>query len=206
MNLGQLRSSVYLRTAIPLNDGLITPTRVNDSINEAMHAINAAQDWEWLQATETITTVAGTQLYPPAANWMRSLDLRHTDDRTLIWWDPFELRERWALIAGGEPIEWAINVNQILLRPIPDGQYNLVHTYLIEDPDLVSDGDEPLIPTSEQSAITEYASYLVLRSDSENPRAQMAQQAYAAWLASALQKRRRVDRPFRIRVRQGYDL
>ncbi len=206
MNLGQLRSEVYSRSGIPLNDGLITASSVTSAINEAMHSVNAEESWEWLQAVETINTVAGQDLYTPAANWRQSLDLRHTDDRTLNWWNPFELRTRWALIAGGEPIEWAINVNQILLRPIPDGVYPIVHTYLIMDPDLVADGDSPLVPASEHSAIIEYATYLVLRRDSENPRAQLAQQAYTTWLAQERGKRLRVVRPYRVRVRQGYDL
>ncbi len=179
---------------------------MNDAVNEAMHYLNAASDWPWLQAKESINTIAATDLYTPAANWQRSLDLRHADDRTLINWDPFKLRERWALIAAGQPSEWAIDVDQILLRPIPDGIYPLVHTYLITDPDLVSDSDVPLVPSSEHYAIVEFSTYLALRRDAENPRAQLAQQAYNAWQADALQKRRRVDKPWRVNVRQGSDL
>lgn len=201
-----MRAAVYVRLGVSTSDGLLTAAAINDAINEASHSLNAEMDWEWLQAVETITTVAGTDLYTPAANWQRTIDLRLSDDRTMPFFSPMKLRERWALMGSGEPAEWAIDVNQILLRPVPAGVTAMRHTYLINDPDLTADSDIPLVPASEHYAIVELATVLTLRRDSSNPRATLAQAAYDAWLARARAKRRRVDRPYKVNVRRGYGL
>ncbi len=215
MNLGQLRTATYTRCGTSTTDGLLTATSMTDAVNEAMHSLNAEMDWEWLQAAETITTIAGTDLYTPgggtfingaAGTWMRTLDIRHSDDRSMDFWDGPSLRERWALVAATEPLEWGVEVNQVILRPIPDGVYTLRHTYLVNDVDLSADGDVPLVPTSEHYAIVELATVLALRRDVQNTRVQMAQAAYDAWLTRARNKRLRVNRPHKVRVRQGYDL
>ena len=206
---------MYVKIGVATTDGLLTSAAINDCVNEAMHAINAETSWPWLQASEQINTIGGTDTYTPGAGsllhgavgaWDRTLDIRFTDDRSLSEYEPFELRERWALVQNGEPFNYAIDVDLLIFRPIPDSVYALRHTYIIQDPDLVGDSDTPLIPAAHHMAIVEHAAYVALRRDQEEPRAQAALAAYQAWLQQQRVSRRRSDKPWRVRVRAGYEL
>ncbi len=212
MNLTALTQAVYNRAGVATTDGLITSAVVLDAINEALHALEMDGDWPWLQKNQLFATVAGTGTYSMPADWMRTLDVRFdtTDgvepDSTILSQEPFELLERWAMVANGSPSEWSVLDDQLVLRPIPDAVYQIRHTYLRPEIDLASGSDTPIMPANEHMGLVQYATYIVLRRDNEDPRANQAWTAYQAWVARDRSKRRRVLKPWKVHVRDGYQL
>jgi hypothetical protein len=206
VNLGQIRNTAYLRAGVSTADGLITTAMVNDAINEGNHAFELEEDWPWLEALAAITTVAGTDGYAHPADWSRTLDVRLGDDTTLTEQNPYKLKERWAGVANGQPVEYGVYNDVITLRPIPDGVYTVNHTYIKQEPELVLDTDTPLSPVDMHTGLAEYAAWIILRRSAEDARAQQAWAAWQAWLARTRDNRRRVNTPGKINVREGYEL
>ncbi|HET6875847.1 MAG TPA: hypothetical protein VFH70_13760, partial [Acidimicrobiales bacterium] len=142
MNLSAMEAAVYARLGVDSTDGLLTPTVIDGFINDANHQIELAHDWPWLQATETIATVSGTDTYTPGSTgalWHRTVELRDgIDAMVLERYSATELDDRWLPQEMGRPREFAIYGDQIILRPVPDGVYNIVHRYIRQEPDLVN--------------------------------------------------------------------
>lgn len=209
MNLAQIRSRIYSRTGLAPSDPQLTTVAANEFANDAMHMIEAAQDWPWLQKMVTFTTTGGVDTYAsstfaPDGDWLRSRELIVPGDRPMEHYDLWELDSRWPLTtATGRPYEWAIDTDQIVLRPVPDGVYVVNHHYLRTEPDLVADTQSPLMPAKFHAAIAELGAWLALRQDHEEPRAAAALQAYQQWERNMRDDTRRFSSPGRVRVRPG---
>ena len=48
MNLSQMRDEVYNLTGFPVNDGLVTPDKVDGHTNRALRHIGNMRPWRWL--------------------------------------------------------------------------------------------------------------------------------------------------------------
>jgi hypothetical protein len=210
MNLTQMQAAVYARLGVDTTDGMLTPALVNGFINDANHQIELMHDWPWLQDVETITTVAGTDSYSPgAANadtfaWHRTIELRDGLDATVLErFSITELDDRWQPNEQGKPREFAIYGDKIILRPVPDSVYSVIHRYLRQEADLVSGSDTPSMPAATHAAIVELATYLALRRDRNDPRAQGAQAAFASWMSQLQIDKRRYTTPGKVRTRPG---
>ena len=76
MDLVTMRTAVRTRLGNPSTDGFYSDAQLTDLINESLQAISTEDDWPWLQASETINTVAGTRAYTPATGaWIRTKQL-----------------------------------------------------------------------------------------------------------------------------------
>ena len=212
MNLTQLRSAIYLQTGLDEDDGLITPTVLNGFINRALHAVEAEGTWPWLQCSETIVTVANQDTYTPGAyvtnplwDWNRTSELRVLENEadTLNWKGPSELDDKWDLDEIGPPEDFTVYQDQIIVRPIPDGVYNIVHRFERAEIDLVAETDTPALPPQFHEVLVEYGAYLCFRRSRETERMQEALNAYNAWIAKMRARSlRRADLPGRVRVRK----
>lgn len=216
MNLTQLQASVYNRLGVDSSDGLLTPAVINAFINDANHQIELMHDWPWLQTDETITTVAGQDSYTPGAFntahdangntliWHRTDELRDGVDATVLERQSnTELDDRWRPTDMGKPREWAVYKDQIILRPVPDNVYTIVHRYVRQENDLVNTTDLPSMPASAHAAIADLATFLALRRDRNDPRAQAAEAAFNTWMAGLQLDKKRYKTPGRVRIRPG---
>ena len=201
MNRSQLREAVYNRIGVDSTDGRMTTTVLDGFINDALHWVETERAWPWLQATTTITTVAGDGDYAVPSDWLKTRYLRIDED------SPFQVREIGELellypdaSETGQPREYAIEGDAVLVRPIPDGVYTIVHRYIKRESDLTSDGQSPLMPASFHTIIVAAATYLALRSTRENERAALAWQEYQEWRQRMLDDARRTTRPARIKT------
>lgn len=209
MNLAQLRGGVYARAGQQTNDPVFTQQVINGYINDAMHMVEADQDWPWLDATTTFTTQAGVDTYPmstfaPNGDWARTHYLIVGQQRPMARFSMEELDSRWpASTMTGQPFEWAVDTDQLVVRPVPDAAYTIKHRYLRGEPDLIGDAQSPLMPAKFHAAICELATWLALRSDREDPRAVACFQAYQQWQTRMKDDRRRASSPNRVRIRPG---
>ena len=211
MNLTQLRRAIYIQTGLNVNDGLVTPEVINSFVNRALHAYEAEGGWPWLQCSEVIPTVSGVDTYTPGAyvtnplwDWNRTSELRvmQNEADVLEWKSPTELDDKWNFDDIGPPEDFTIFSDQIVLRPIPDGAYNILHRFERAEIDLVAETDVPTLPPQFHEVLVEYGSYLVFRRSRETERMQEALNAYNAWIAKMRARSlRRADLPGRVRVR-----
>lgn len=208
MNLGQMRTRLYHQCGIATTDATVTTESATEHLNAAMHMIEAAHDWPWLWRRDTITTVAGAtidthDLYSPAADWIRTKQLRISPYQPMVRMEVHELEDQWPDTTQGLPSSWAVDADHIRIRPFPDAEYTIRHLYVRIEPDLSADTQSPLMPAKFHSAIVEGATWLALRSDREDVRGAAAKAEYDRWLTVMRDDDRRSSSPGRVRVRPG---
>jgi hypothetical protein len=117
-------------------------------VNECLATIDSEADWPWNQQVGTLITVAGTHLYTPTAGWVRTDVLTHPDHGPLGFVSLEELARRWGDVTeqGTFPLWYSEAGGQLDLRPTPSTAATLVHVYYATEPELIDDGDEPLLP------------------------------------------------------------
>lgn len=180
MNLTALRTAVRTRLGVPTNDALFTDTVVTSLINAALHAIETKHDWEWLEADETLATVASqTYVAPTDTDWLRTISC------TISGRVPLERRTitELDLMLGdsGTPRYWGVFNRKIELRPVPSAILSIKHRFVQAEPDLVSDSDTPLMPASFHTSIVELAAHYGFRRSKNLPAAGAALSDYQAW-------------------------
>jgi len=212
MNREQIRHGVYDRLGVDSSDAEL-PTEVIDRlINDALHYIEVREDWPWLQypaapSTPNVPTVANQDTYAMPADWLRVSEVVLIDaggnKQPLDMYSPRELDDRWPSSETGMPQEWAIYGDQLMVRPVPDGVYQLIVRYIRREPDLLDDAQVPLMPNSFHAAICEIAAWMAFRRSSQDERATDCWEAWQQWEAQMVGHRRRFRGPSRVRVRPG---
>lgn len=202
MNLAESRDAVYLRTGYSSDDGLLTPERVTQCLRSALNFIASEHDWDWLQATETLTTTANTAYVTPGSTWVRTTHLTGPSnaDVTRVGWTDYR---SYPASSTGQPTTWSDRFGRLYLWPVPDGSYALTHDFIRTETTLLADTDEPLMPDQFQDGWIEYAAYLALRRVGESDKAGEALGAYQEWQRVTADNRRRSKGPYYVRVRPG---
>lgn len=181
MNLAQIVESVYQRSGLTVDDPVATKTKVIGYVNEALRAISTARPWPWLQVTAFLTTTAGQDTYDAPSPWTKTLALVDPDEGQLDRVSRDEADVKWNATSRGHPEAWTYFADKLLIRPVPDGRYQLIHRYTIPEPDIGSDLDVPRMPAQFHDAIVEKAAAITLRSTRESGRAAEADAAYKEW-------------------------
>lgn len=202
MNRGQIRTAIYARLGVPTTDGLQDSTTVNNAINDALHHVESEADWPWLQASETLTTAAGDDTYTPAATWVRTKRLRVADYEPMQPCTPIELDDLHPDSSHrAQPTHFAVVEGVLVVRPVPDGVYSLLHLFTKTETDLTDDAHSPLLPARFHPAIVEYACFVLHRRARQAAEAAGALAAYEGWLRRMHDDRRRTTGPSKVRVR-----
>lgn len=204
MNLAALRDQVRTRTNTSSTDATLDAATINAFINSANLQIASDADWPWRQTSTTFSTVAGTDTYTPPTDWLRTKSLKVANENPMRLLSIIDLDQRWYDSTGrGLPREYAIEADQIVIRPIPDGIYVVTHRYVKVEPILDTDDDIPLMPAQFQFAIVELAAYLGHRRMGNTNDADVALSAYKEWRNRMVSEHTRTMVPKRVRVRPG---
>ena len=202
MTREELVAAVRLRLGTPDADQLLTDAVIEAAVNEALQEIAAEHDWPWLEASETITTVAGTDTYDVDSEWVRTRHLKPSDDLPLERYPIVMLDDLFPLpTTSGRPVAFAIEQSQLVLRPIPDRVMTLTHRFYKAEPELDGDMDVPLMPAQFHPAIAELATHIVLKRSREDARSAAALESYGRWLSKMHRHRRKHAGPIRTRSR-----
>lgn len=147
MELSDMRTAVRHRAGIDAADGMATDAVLDGFINGAIRQFAMMQDWDWNWASETINTVAGTDIYARAAD-ARKTDIvaNTTTGDTLGQVSKRQGLSYTDLGRTGPPRFWYVQGGQLHIVPIPDRTYALKHIYVATEPTLSLDTDEPDIP------------------------------------------------------------
>lgn len=196
MNLAAFRTAVNRRTGEAFDTDALT-----ELVNHALAAIAAEQDWPWLEAEDTFSTVADQADYAMPADWARTRAVT-------IDGDDIELSSARDYTYHGEtglPVRFQVVADKLRLVPTPGATtYDVIHRYVRTEPALALDGDSPLLPVAFHPAVVEYASYLVMLRTGNAKRADEFFRSWSLWRDRMKDSRRRSVRRHRIRVRSRH--
>ncbi len=112
-------------------------------INRALRQISSEAEWPWNQGSETISTVADTIAYTPAAAWTKTIRLSY-DNRDL---HEYQARDAQQFANdNGKPVGFYIEEDEIHFVPVPDGVYSVTHVYQGLETALVAGSSAPALP------------------------------------------------------------
>lgn len=206
MNLGELRNFVYSNLGGEDNvdyDANMAVVHINRHVNQALDEISSEHDWPWLDAVETINTVAGTAGYTPVATWLRTKQVRIAEEYPMRLVTLADLETQWPSSDRGMPGIFTIFASQIVFRPIPDAVYVVTHRYTRTEVDLSTDSDTPLMPAQFHSAIVARATVLAARRLGRWQLANVHTPDVERWSKLMRDDQRRSRGAVRVKVRPG---
>lgn len=197
----ELITALETRIGNPSTDGFFSTAQKLDLVNEGLQVVSTEADWPWLQTVGTITTVAGTAAYAVAS------DYAHTKKLYISGYDPLEYQglaesDSAASVDRGQPTNYTIYDEDIILRPTPDAVYSVLHQFMKQEP-AVAAGTSPIMPTQFHYVIVAKAAELAHMRQGYMDRAANQNREYKEWLARMLDYRRRTRASVSRRVRPG---
>lgn len=204
MKYGELVSAVYNLSGYSTDDGLVTPAVVGGAVNEALAEIAAERDWPWLRASATITTVVGTTSYAVPTDWTRTDRIVDaTTGEPLERWDAEQLEQMWADDSGLVQA-FAVDLEQVVLRPVPDRVRAYTHFYVRVEKTLASDNETPYLPAQFSYAAVALAESRAHEAGRNLDRMQAARDRYnKVWRVRMMDDATRARGPLRISIRPG---
>lgn len=196
-----LDGKVLNRLGTASSDTRLTQTVRFEAINEALQQICLEHDWPWLLTSETITTVAGTSSYSLASDFVRSKSFVET--ATGLELAQLSTVESDQIIFRGRPSIYTLAGSSVLLKPIPEGVYSILHRYYKVEPVLTTGAGIPLVPLLYSRGVVEFAAMLLAKEIRETDRALEAERDYGSWLKRAQDNIHQSREPLRIRIRRG---
>jgi hypothetical protein len=202
----QLREKVRLRVGSPSGDQFITNDVLDDAINQAVMQIDAEYFWPWLEKTQTITTVSGTDTYslPTDFRASRSLVIQASDGGKTIMYNVAPAQALAKVSTDiGLPQGYAISGSSLILLPTPGASYAITHLYYRMSPMLTAEQDSPLIPDQWHPAIIAAAASVVASREELRGQKDAADADVAQWIRRMRNALRRSTGPVVPRVRSN---
>ena len=190
MNVGQLLTEIEGRTGVAYDRA-----RMLSVLNEALQSIAGEQNWDWLEATATLTG-NGTSSYTLPADF-------HAARALVVDENPMPMVPVGDIDVDTQNYGWTINAGELVVAPAPATGATLVLRYVRDEPDLADDEDEPLLPSRWHWALVNYAAYIVLDRVGDTVRAQARMASYEDSLRKMKRSGRQATGPFRVRTRPG---
>lgn len=189
MNLAEMRVELLERTGLLPRDQMAQPDTLTRQLNTALHWIDDRQPagWPWLRFHDLpVTLTAGQGSYPFAdisgfLTWRKVRSVRLTN--SVAAWPLLRVNlatietqaSQQPTITPGAPELWATDGYNLIFGPPPNaGFLDALVDVTANEPDLVADGDTPLMPSSFHDAIVERAAYLMHRRTGDQSKANAA--------------------------------
>ena len=170
MNRGELRTEIKNRLAIPSSgDGLITDTVVNQAIEDALNILVTTRDWPWLLTSTQLAFPANIGTAELPDDFVRAKELVINDQPVTY----VDLNQFLYTNDLGYPYVWTIAGNQCKIFPIGSSMVLGTLWYYRNEPALVADGSEPLLPGFLQGWVVAYGAYLCALRRQDEGRAQV---------------------------------
>lgn len=183
MNLGTIRAAVQTRLGVPATDSYHTTAKLNQSINAALQYIAQLDDWAWLEKSETIATINGTQSYATAVDAMRTIDVLDATGLPLAKHDIDDLDYLGGALSANP--RWYAQINNtLLLFPTPNTVQSMKHRYVALEPYLAADSDTPLMYVPYHEAIVDRATYLAELGAGNDSQAAASKASFDEWVAT----------------------
>lgn len=151
----QLISRVRNRLSATSDDALLTTSRLYEFINDGIQAFSEERDWPWLEATSTISVVAGTTSYALPTDFTRAhlLDIDGNELQEVQYGELIKFRNNTA----AQPELYALVGDTVRVMRTPDTAYTLNVYYQRKELELANDADVTYAPSRVASILTTYA-------------------------------------------------
>ena len=191
MNLGELRTAVSSRIAVPTaGDALASNASIDACINAALRDISSEQSWPWLLTSSSPTFAYGVAVIPTGCGRIKTFAIDGL---------PVPQASLEDVLSGAKQWVWAEDGASIRLSPTPSSTPTATLWYYRVEPTLVLDADLPLLPVVHHQTLVARASYHlnVRRSDATRVAADLAE--YERGLKNMMQSVHRGTSPKVIR-------
>lgn len=198
MNLAEMRASVDLRSGVGLTDAA-----TNDAINEALARLSTVDDWPWLVAEPLeLEAVADEGQYDLEPDTRKVLSVT-VEEMPCTWVAP-DVIDSWDGASGAPARAYTVRGLLLDLRPLPAEADEIIVRYLVHEPRLTADDDEPLLPSAYHDVLVDFAAGIALERVGELARADRSMDRFDKWVKSMRATARRQGPDVgRIRVRPG---
>jgi hypothetical protein len=201
MNLSGYRVRVGARMGIPSGDTFMSPTIINDAINQALVTVEEEAFWPWSEAAARLTVLSGTVGVVLPDDWRATKG---------VYVGQWELRQvsitdlfTWPDSSQGMPSVWSDYQDTVEVRPAAAGDRELTVIYYRMQPLLVNDTDRPMIPDRFHPAVVAKACELLARREDDGPNQAAHLADYTVWTGRMRKAMRSTTRPITPRVRPG---
>jgi hypothetical protein len=205
MNLSDLRTAVYNLMGVPAADALLPAAKLTEWINQSLQEISAERDWPWLDATDPTTALVAATNPKLPCGWRdtRTITINGSKARLVT----ISTSDDWLNDDDrSRTHEYAIEGGDIVITPAPSGGETFVHRYVMDEPVLEDDLDEPLMPARWHYAIINKACKYAAVSTNDVAGSKVFEEDYQGWLAKMNRAIDRSHGPRRVRVRPGSGL
>lgn len=200
-DLTDLLSRVREKGGFDSDDTGLTDAKITPFINTALKQIAVEHDWPWLKTSATISAVAGTAAYSLPADYLKTDSLVIPSLGIVL--ENRDIDELDRVIYNDRPSLFAIEAEQVVIKPTPDSSYSITHRYFRNERALSTGSDTPYIPTAYDEGIVEFAVALAFRKLRQVDKAALALNEYREWLKRTRDVVKRSRRPVRVQVRPG---
>lgn len=184
MNLTALMEATRTRLGLPASDSFFTDQVITDLVNASLEYITGRHDWYWLEASESLNTVASTESVATATNSQRTIAL-YDNTGVQLEYRPFHELVRFPADAESNTLRFfGLRGSNIVLRPVPAGTVvgALTHVYRSAETRLLTGTDTPLMPQQFHDAIADRAAYLGHLRQGDNAAAKAFQESCEEWI------------------------
>jgi hypothetical protein len=188
MNLTGLIEATRTRLGTPSSDAFFTDQVVTDLVNGALQYISSQHDFPWLEASESLNTVANTETVATAATSQRTIALYDASGIQLEY-KPFHDLVRIPKDAVSNTIRFfGMRGSTLVLRPCPLGSVTgaLTHIYRAAEPRLTTGSDTPLMPQQFHDAIADKAANLGMMRQGDLNGAKLYGDLCAEWITAMI--------------------
>jgi hypothetical protein len=183
MTVDEIRAMVRLSTMV--DSGEISDAELLTFINEGIMDVSMRDNWEWLEAETTFTTVAATQAYTESDTvsgdeWQEVIFVtRSGDDEPL---HPISMRQahaRWGDdVESGTPQFYYIYKESIYLAPIPDAAETIKVHYVPPPSELTAGSDTPAWLSTYHHVLVDYVESRVWAQQEDYSKSQISLARY----------------------------
>lgn len=184
MNLTGLMEATRTRLGVPASDSFFTDQVVTDLVNAGLEYITGRHDWFWLENSESLNTVAGTETVATSALSQRTIAL-YDQTGVQLEYRPYHELVRFPADAESNTLRFfGLRGSTIVLRPVPLGSVSgaLTHVYRSAETRLTTGSDTPLMPQQFHDAIADRATYLGHLRQNDNASAKLFQESCEEWI------------------------
>ena len=119
--------------------GLTNETGALAALNGGLQDLSTKHNWQFAYEEEIIQTSPGKHAYDPPCDWLQTSMLIGLDGHFEL--QPRQRREHFLFPAPDRPIWYDTSGDKILLAPVPDGTYQILHGYYKRLPVIRRDTD-----------------------------------------------------------------
>jgi len=186
MNLTGLIEATRTRLGLPNTDAFFTDAVITDLVNAALQYISSQHDFPWLEASETLNTVAHTENVATAAASQRTIALYDPTGIQLTYM-PYHDLVRIPKNAESDTLRFfGMKGSTLVLRPTPLGTVSgaLTHIYRSAEPRLLTGTDTPLMPQQFHDAVADKAANLGMMRQGDLNGAKLYEELCSQWISS----------------------